>query len=318
MSRTGKYIMGASLRWGANQSNRTKNILKASSPRTYSSTKLPPNSDGSESQHLALAPFTSEPLFRLTESPNPCWSLAEGLPSSNPSDLSGSWKTDEEDGWKTWEMNKTETRDAYRLLTSAIIPRPIAFVSTLSSDGIPNLAPFSYFSMVAHHPPLISISFSLSSKRPKDTRENILATKEFTVNIISEPFVEAANATSVEAPAEVDEWRISGLTMAESIDVKPPWVRESAVGLECGLFHAHEIRPPGSDEITHTLVLGLIKRVHVRKSVMKDDGTVDAAKLRAVSRLGGTAYARVGEGFELPRPTWKAMRDGLVPKKLEK
>lgn len=75
------------------------------------------------------------------------------------------------------------------------------------------------------------------------------------------------------------------------------------------LFHSYDIRPPNSDEVTHTLVLGLIKRAHVRESVLTQSGTVDPAKVRAVSRLGGTTYARVGEGFELSRPTWKSIRD---------
>ncbi|KIP08478.1 hypothetical protein PHLGIDRAFT_69237, partial [Phlebiopsis gigantea 11061_1 CR5-6] len=105
----------------------------------------------------------------------------------------------------------------YKILTSTVIPRPIAFVSTISSDGIPNLAPMSYFSLVAHNPPLLSVSFSLSKGKPKDSRENILATKEFTVSIISEPFVEAANATSVDAPPEVDEWLLAGLTPEPSV-----------------------------------------------------------------------------------------------------
>ncbi|EKM54126.1 uncharacterized protein PHACADRAFT_96449, partial [Phanerochaete carnosa HHB-10118-sp] len=130
----------------------------------------------------------------------------------------------------------------YKLLTSAVIPRPIAFVSTVSSDDIPNLAPMSYFSLVspcitrvpltailtgllniqiAHNPPLLSVSFSLSPGKPKDSRENILSTKEFTVSIISEPLVEAANACSVNAPPDVDEWVVSGLTPESSVSGCP-------------------------------------------------------------------------------------------------
>ncbi|KIJ67919.1 hypothetical protein HYDPIDRAFT_83493 [Hydnomerulius pinastri MD-312] len=256
--------------------------------------------------------FDSAPSFRQTKAPNPTWKLHEGL--SAATELSNAWASDEDQGWRTWKLSETPSRNVYPLLTSAIVPRPIAFVSTLSDDGIPNLAPFSYFSMVAHNPPLLSVSFSLSPSKPKDSRENIIATKEFTVSIISEPFVEAANVTSVEAPAGVDEWEISGLTMARSVDVKPPWVKESAVGLECELFYTYDIRPPGSDTVTHTLVLGLIKRVHVRESVLTDNDTIDPGKLRAVSRLGGTTYARVGGGFDLGRPSWKAIRDESLPR----
>lgn len=77
------------------------------------------------------------------------------------------------------------------------------------------------------------------------------------------------------------------------------------------LFYSYDIRPPNSGEITHTLVLGLVKRAHVRESILTESGTVDPAKLRALSRLGGSTYARVGEGFELPRPAWKAIRDDV-------
>ncbi|KAJ8696771.1 hypothetical protein PTI98_006612 [Pleurotus ostreatus] len=120
--------------------------------------------------------------------------------------------------YKSWDFAAdVPPKNGYKVLTSAIIPRPIAFVSSVSAEGAPNLAPFSYFSMVSHNPPLLSISFSLSPRRPKDTRENILSTKKFTVNIISDDFIEAANSTSVEAPADVDEWLISGLTMAYGV-----------------------------------------------------------------------------------------------------
>ncbi|KAF9566694.1 hypothetical protein CPC08DRAFT_703661 [Agrocybe pediades] len=201
-------------------------------------------------------------------------------------------------------------RDSYRLLTSAIVPRPIALVSTISQDGQPNLAPFSYFSMVSHNPPMVSLSFSLSTRRPKDTRNNILATKEFTVSIISEAFAEAANSTSVESPADTDEWIISGLTKEKSTSVRPPFVHESAIGMECELYSFQDICAPGSSEPTTTVVLGLIKQVHVSESVLDEDGlTVDPAKLRAIARLGGVTYARVLEGFDLPRMFWKAIRD---------
>ncbi|KAK1232337.1 hypothetical protein PQX77_004542 [Marasmius sp. AFHP31] len=166
--------------------------------------------------------------------------------------------------------------------------------------------------MVSHNPPLVSVSFLLSTKRPKDTRENILSTGEFTVNIISENFVEAANSCSVEAPASVDEWIVSGLTMEPSREVKPPCVKESAVSIECKLHFHHDITALDSQQITNTLVLGLIKQVHVRESVLSPDGLqIDPALLRPVARLGGTAYSRLTDGFELPRVSWKASRDEI-------
>ncbi|KAL4267795.1 FMN-binding split barrel [Pleurotus pulmonarius] len=216
--------------------------------------------------------------------------------------------------YKSWDFAaEIPPKNGYKVLTSAIIPRPIAFVSSVSAEGAPNLAPFSYFSMVSHNPPLLSISFSLSPRRPKDTRENILSTKKFTVNIISDDFIEAANSTSVEAPADVDEWLISGLTMAYGESGWPARVRESAISLECELYFSKDIPKSEADAtIGTTLILGLIKKVHIRESVLSDDGeSVDPRKLRVVARLGGLEYATIGHRFELPRPSWKELKDSF-------
>ncbi|TFK54278.1 hypothetical protein OE88DRAFT_1711170 [Heliocybe sulcata] len=261
-------------------------------------------------------PFDATALFKYTESPNPEWKFGDGMTLNSPQ--AKQWKEDEKLGWRTWDMDETPKPARYQLLTSAIGPRPIAFVSSLSADGVPNLAPFSYFSMVAHDPPLISVSFSLAPGKPKDTRENIRLTKEFTVNIISEPWIEAANATAIDSPPEIDEWIVSGLTKEPSEVVKPPRVKESAVSLECELFHFQDICPPGSDLVTNTLVLGIIKKAHIRNAVLAEGGnSVDPEKLRPVARFGGQTYARLGDGFELPRPSWKRVQDvvyGLMGK----
>ncbi|KAL5484790.1 hypothetical protein ACEPAI_7432 [Sanghuangporus weigelae] len=262
--------------------------------------------------------FNSSPVFRKTRNPDVGWELGDGLRTTT--ELGARWKEDEKAGWKTLNLDEMEKPLIYKMLTSAVVPRPIAFVSTLSDAGVPNLAPFR--PQVAHNPPLLSVSFVLPSNRPKDTRENIKATEEFTVNIISEPYVEAANSTSIEAPAEIDEWAVSGLTPEPSELVKPPRVRESAVSFECKLYHFLDITPThavGSaspsdlispPDATHSMVLGRIHRAHIRHSVLSSDGlSVDTAAFRPVSRLGGTSYARIGEGFDLDRPSWRRYED---------
>ncbi|KAI9509497.1 hypothetical protein F5148DRAFT_749520 [Russula earlei] len=256
-----------------------------------------------------LAPFEEAHPFKLTETPNAGWKVGDGL-SKTP--LGRDWKADEELGWKTWDMAQTSTPDATQILNSTVVPRPIGFVSTLSAENYPNLAPFSFFQVVAYNPPIISLSFRLSPRQPKDTRENILATKQFVVNLISEPFIEAANATSVEAPADVSEWDISGLTQEPSVHVKPARVRESAVSLECELFQSQDIFPDGSTVPSATLVLGRVKYVHVRNSVLRPDGLqADPAKLRPISRISGVTYARLGEGFDMKRPEWSDVKSIL-------
>ncbi|KIK67335.1 hypothetical protein GYMLUDRAFT_192051 [Collybiopsis luxurians FD-317 M1] len=242
--------------------------------------------------------FDPTKSFKLSLPPSPGWKLGDGAVRG--------LAEHEDSPRKTWILDETSTKDSYKLITSIIVPRPIAFISTLDTDGQPNLAPFSYFSMVSHNPPLLSVSFTLSPQKPKDTRENILATKEFTVNIISEHFIEAANSTSLDAPADVSEWIVSGLTMEPSSQVKPPRCAESIVSMECTLHSSQDISDLKNEAITSTLVLGLIKQVHVRQTALAENGLeLDPAKLRPVARLGGLTYARLTDGFNLPRLSWK-------------
>jgi len=189
----------------------------------------------------------------------------------------------------------------------------------MSEDGKRNLAPFSYFNVINSDPPLIMVSFSRGSTNFKDSAMNIQATKEFTVNIISEPFIQNANWTCVNAPPDVDEWIGSGLTQEPSTIVKPPRVKESAFSLECELYHSLELKRPDSDvPAKGILIIGLIKLVHVRNDVLVDPVhpsntagsaprplTVDPGKLKPILRMGGISYARLGDAFEIPRPEWE-------------
>jgi len=272
----------------------------------------------SSTSAIERPPFETSPTSKPTQPPNPNWKLGSGLDL----DVVGAeeWKKDEEAGWKSFNLEEMAPRDAYRMLTSAIVPRPIAFVSTLAADGAANLAPMSYFSMISHDPPICTVSFSMSTRGPKDTRENILATKEFVVNIISEPFVEAANASSAQAPPDVDEWVISGLTQKPSLFVKPASVQESAISLECELYQHIDI-PNNTGSIGSTLVLGKIRHASVRNAVLNSDGlTIDPHKLRPIARFGGTTYARIGDSFDSKRVSWKGIQEAyekLLAQKVE-
>ncbi|KAI1787140.1 hypothetical protein LXA43DRAFT_736327 [Ganoderma leucocontextum] len=191
--------------------------------------------------------------------------------------------------------------------TSMLEMSSIAFVSSVSESGVENLAPFSWFNQVTQSPPLISVSISqLSDGSLKDTTDNIKKTKQFTVNIISEPFIENANVTSLDSPREVSEWDISGLTKAPSIHVKAPRVKESAFSMECELFQAVDIIHPETGEQTATLVIGLVKYFHVRNDVLNERGLVYFTKLKPIGRIGDISYKRVGDGFRLARQSWAA------------
>lgn len=194
--------------------------------------------------------------------------------------------------------------DNYKTLISAVVPRPIGFVSTISSDGVRNLAPFSYFTLVNHDPPIFTIGFSGGRGNPKDTCKNILDTEECTINIISEWFVEAANYCAINSPIDVDEWKLSGLTPLESTKVKPQHVAESAFSVEGKLIASHEWKSK-SDPTRATGTLCIIEGVnfHVREDVInKELNNIDISKLKPVSRLGGITYARTVHGYEKPRP----------------
>jgi flavin reductase (DIM6/NTAB) family NADH-FMN oxidoreductase RutF len=185
----------------------------------------------------------------------------------------------------------------YRILVGAVVPRPIAFVSTISPEGVRNLAPFSFFNVVCGDPPVICFS-PIWRNPPKDTIVNIRATGEFVVNIVSEDFADRMNICSGEYPSSVDEFSLSGLTPVESVVVRPARVKESHVNMECRLMQIVDVsaRPMGG-----SLVIGEVVRFHVDDAVI-EDFRIDADKLGAVGRMSGSDYARTRDRFSLIRP----------------
>ncbi|KUJ21089.1 flavo protein-like protein oxygenase [Mollisia scopiformis] len=196
----------------------------------------------------------------------------------------------------------------YKLLISGIIPRPIGFLSTRSKDGTStNLAPFSYFQVINHDPPLFTVGYAGGFDNAKDSLKNLVESGECVINIISEHFIEAANSTSVNAPYGESEWTLSGLTPAPSKTVKASRVKEAVFSIEGKLDFTKEYESkatPGKK----TGVLAVIEgtRFWVREDALNEEkNLIDPAVLRAMSRLGGITYARVLEGMELLRPDWQ-------------
>ena len=189
--------------------------------------------------------------------------------------------------------------NVYKVMVGSIVPRPIAFVSTVSPQGIYNLSPFSFFPAASMNPPVVCFCpLRNSHGRPKDTLNNIERAGDFVVNIVSEEFVEQMNMTSAEFPPEVDEFQISGLTPVASDLVKAPRVKESHVSMECKLFRLFEIsdRPSGG-----SIVTGEIVRLHVDDAYI-DNYRIDPEKLKAVGRMAGATYVRTADRFDLARP----------------
>ena len=185
------------------------------------------------------------------------------------------------------------------VLTGVIVPRPIAFVSTVSHSGEVNLAPYSFFNAVSYQNVVFSSSRNVGNKS-KDTLRNIEETGEFVVNIVVDPIAEAMNATAAEFPEGEDEFGIAGLTHAPSQIVKAPRVAESPVNIECKL---DQIVKLGSGDHEHGLVIGEILLMHVRDDII-DGHRIDQAKLMATGRMAGNMYCRTGERYEMVRPVY--------------
>lgn len=189
-------------------------------------------------------------------------------------------------------------RDAYALMISAIVPRPIALTSTTDGRGSHNLAPFSYFMGVSSAPPTLAISLVNRRGVKKDTLRNIEATGDFVVNVVTEAMAEAMNLTAADAPYGQDEFELAGLTPLAGERVAAPRVAESPVQMECRLSRVVEV----GQQPTY-LVLGEIVRVHLQERVLTE-GRVDPEKLRPLARLGDSDYGRVRQVFSLPRPAF--------------
>lgn len=184
--------------------------------------------------------------------------------------------------------------DLYRFMISVVVPRPIAFVSTVGRDGRFNVAPFSYFNAITNRPPLLGISINRREGVPKDTLRNIEQTEEFVVNSVDEALSAQMVLSSGDWPEDVDEFALTELTPVPSDLIKPPRVGESPVSMECRLHRLIEL---GST----FFVIGEILRAHVRDNVLTD-GRVDIAKLRPLARLGGDGYSVVRDVIHMPRP----------------
>lgn len=191
-------------------------------------------------------------------------------------------------------------QDVYKLLIGSILPRPIAFVSTIDESGNANLAPFSFFTGICADPFLICFAPMRrgTDGTKKDTLNNIESTKEFVVNIVSEEMAEQMNDTAIEYPADIDEFQAVSLTKEPAVTVKPPRVKESKVHLECELYQLlHFGEQPGAG----SLVIGKVKLVHIDESLYYA-GKINTEKLKPIGRLAGNMYSRAAANtFQLIR-----------------
>ena len=195
----------------------------------------------------------------------------------------------------------------YNILISSVAPRPIAWVSTLSAEGQPNLAPFSFFNAVCTKPPLLVFAPSMRSPKKsaadpawqaKDTLRNIRETKEFVINTVTYELAEAMNLTSGDYEPGVNEFELAKLASAESKVVKPRRVAGSPVSFECRLYQILDFNPGPHGG---SLVIGEIVSIHVDDKHLKE-GRIDRNSLDLIGRMGGAQYTRTTQRFEMIRP----------------
>lgn len=185
--------------------------------------------------------------------------------------------------------DQLDAESAYKLLVGVVVPRPIAWVTTLSPAGRVNAAPFSTFTYLSTKPPMIGFSVGRKTGVLKDTARNILERREFVVNVADTPLLEALHFSAVEYPEDVSEVDALGLETTPSIEIATPRLTAAPISLECRLQQALEF-----GDTRNKFLVGEIKQFHIRDGLCID-GKIDTAALDPIARLGGPRYARLGE-----------------------
>lgn len=191
-------------------------------------------------------------------------------------------------------------RENYKFLIGSIIPRPIAFITSMSQEGTLNGAPFSYFNIVSANPPMISLAIQRNQGERKDTARNIIESKEFVVHIVDEQNVEKVNQTAANLPPEESEVEQAQLTPVESMKISVPGIKEAKIRLECLLEQSLELG--GSDAPGCDLIIGKVVQFHITEDIY-ENGRINPGGLGSVSRLAGNDYAKIGEIFTIDRPS---------------
>ena len=198
------------------------------------------------------------------------------------------------------DPGSTDHASIYKLLIGSVVPRPIAFVSTVNPEGAFNVAPFSFFTVASSNPPVLVFTVGRRAKPnpSKDTLRNITTAREFVVNIVSEEFGPKMNLCAGDYPPEVDEFEVSGLTPIPSDLVKAPRVAESHINMECRLLYTIELSGLANGG---NLVLGEVLRFHIDDEYISNY-RIDQDKLRAIGRMAGNSYTRTEDRFDMIRP----------------
>ena len=212
-----------------------------------------------------------------------------------------------------FDISGLDASQRYDLMTSVVVPRPIALVTTLGADGAVNAAPFSCYNVLAYHPPVVFLGVDAKSDGdPKDTARNIAETKEFVVNVVGEDIVERMGICGIGFPPGTNELECAGLTATPALRVAVPRIAESPVNLECRHLMTLAL---GSDD--RSIILGEVVHAGVRDDLVDPEtGFVESERINPVGRLNRTWYVRTRDRFEIPAYTlaeWQALQEKKGP-----
>lgn len=192
------------------------------------------------------------------------------------------------------DFDLLENKESYKLLIGSVVPRPIAFITSLSENHLLNGAPFSYFNIVSSVPPLLSVSIRKEGPRPKDTLRNILENKQFVIHLVTENYLKEVNQSSFSYSSEISEIEVTHLTPVKSSKITVPGIKEAKIRFECLLEQTVDL--PGS-----VLIIGRVVYAHFDDSVY-ENGKINLQKLQPISRLAGNDYGKIGEIITMKRP----------------
>ncbi|WP_207416236.1 flavin reductase family protein [Roseomonas haemaphysalidis] len=207
-----------------------------------------------------------------------------------------------------FDFSRLSPRDRYKILIGTVVPRPIAWVTTVDAEGRVNAGPFSFFNCLSADPAIVALGVEVKADgAPKDTGRNIRATGFFTVNIVSDALAEAMNVTAVPFGEGVDEVALAGLATVPGTAISCPRIAQAPAALECRLHSFLEI---GS---SREIILGEVVHAHIRADAVDERLHVDPTVLDALGRMGGHGYATTRDRFDLPTMTEAAFTAGTPP-----
>ena len=196
-------------------------------------------------------------------------------------------------------VKDTDSGILYKLLTGLVIPRPIGWISTVDENGINNLAPFSFFNVVGEDPPHVMFSTVRTGDKNKDTLNNVLANKQFVVNLVTEDVVEQMNITSNAVENTVDEFQLANLTPISCELIKPKRVAEAKAHFECEMVHHYFLEDHKNGGAC--IVIGKVLMMHIADEILLENYRINLDKYQPVARLAGSNYSKLGETFSIKR-----------------